>query len=480
MAPNINFFPALKAHIGPVNGGKDYYILKMRMADVVREIKFAYEFGRTDRKVNLLGDAIQRALNEKRIQDSICRFLQKDHRFFSSLVAATLDGNPKFIPVSIAEDGEIGTAEMVFGGTGIDESFGLLRLDRSRKCYALDGQHRLAAIRSLLDEKFRKDMRIKGEFKIPDGFADEEISVIMVLRGKKDPANFEQDFRRLFASLNRYAKKTDNDTNIIMDEDDAFAILTRRLITDFPFFRDESNPQSASSLVKMSGNNLNAKDVHFTTLQTLYAVNEILLRTGEREKSARWRDKAFIADRPEDEELNQWYSELVGYWEAILKALPDLRKTPRKMRQPDADKSKRDHMFFRPIGQKMMARLVRELLDEKFPATGHDTVGKMAQVLAPLRAIDWDIRHVPWQRLVSVPGQGGKGFVMREEQREKVMTIARKIAKAMVTTGGLSKEQRAAAEIRLRNEWGKYLNPQSDKDDLVKLWDKQVKPKLKR
>ena len=302
----------------------------------------------------------------------------------------------------------------------------------------------------------------------------------MVLRGKKDPANFEQDFRRLFASLNRYAKKTDNDTNIIMDEDDAFAILTRRLITDFPFFRDESNPQSASSLVKTSGNNLNPADSHFTTLQTLYAVNEILLRTGERQKSARWRSKTFIADRPEDEELNQWYSELAGYWEAILKALPDLRKTPQKMRQPDADKSKQDHMFFRPIGQKMMARLVRELLDEKFPATGHDTVGKMAQALAPLRAIDWDIRRVPWQRLVSIPGKEGKGFVMREEQREKVMTIARRIAKAMVTTGGLSKEQREAAEIRLRNEWGKYLNPRLDKEDLVKLWDKQVKPKLKR
>ena len=44
-------------------------------------------------------------------------------------------------------------------------------------------------------------------------------------------------YRKLFSTLNRYAKKTDGATNIILDEDDTFAILTRRLITDHEFFR---------------------------------------------------------------------------------------------------------------------------------------------------------------------------------------------------------------------------------------------------
>ena len=476
MAAQLNFFPALKAHIGPVNKGWDYYILKMRMVDVIREIKFAYEFKLTDKKVNLLGDAIQRALNEKRIRESICGFLQKDHRFFSSLVAATLDGNPRFIPVSIAEGGE---AEMVFGGSGVDDSFGILRMDQTRKCYALDGQHRLAAIRSMLDLEFREKMKIKGSIDVPDGFAEEEIAVIMVLRGEKDPIGFENNFRRLFASLNRYAKKTDDDTNIIMDEDDAFALLTREMISSFPFFRDDSNPQSSSSLVKMTGKNLNPADTHFTTLQTLYAMNKILLRTEEREKDKRWRSKMFIADRPKEEELNQWYSELQRCWEAILQVLPDLRKTPQNMRQPGEDKSKKDHMFFRPIGQKMLARLVRELLDEKFPAKGFASVDEMTKVLAPLGEIEWDIRDIPWRGLVSRPGKKEDGFVMREEQREQVMKVAQHIAKAMVTAGEMNAEQRKKAEKHLREEWEQYLSPEREAADALELWNKEVKPKLK-
>ena len=475
MTAKLNFFPALKAHIGPVDKGLDYYILKMRMADVIKEIKFAHEFELGEGEVNLLGEAIQRGLNDKRVRDSICRFLQKDHRFFSSLVAATLDGNPSFFPVSIAEGNE---ANMVFKGSGIDESFGVLRMDETRMCYALDGQHRLAAIRSLLDPEFRKEMKIKEDFKVPDGFAEEEISVIMVLRDEKDPDDFEQGFRRLFASLNRHAKKTDQDTNIIMDEDDAFAILTRRLINEFPFFRDESNPQSASSLVKMKGSNLNPTDTHFTTLKTLYDMNAFLLRTAEREKIPHWRSKTFIADRPEDEELNQWYTELASCWEAILKVLPDLRKIPQNMRQPGKDKSKQDHLFFRPIGQLMMARLVRELLDKKFP-TGFGSVDSMAKELAPLGNIDWDIRNIPWQRLVSVPGQGEEGFVMRGEQRTAVMDVAQRMAKAMITAEEMDKKQREKAEAQLRSDWEKYLSPRPEKEELDKLWNNVVKPKLK-
>ena len=46
-----------------------------------------------------------------------------------------------------------------------------------------------------------------------------------------------KDYRRLFSSLNRYARATDESTNIIMDEDDGIAILTRRLIAEHEFFQ---------------------------------------------------------------------------------------------------------------------------------------------------------------------------------------------------------------------------------------------------
>ena len=65
---------------------------------------------------------------------------------------------------------------------------------------------------------------------------EEEVSVIMLVRDEADDEEFLRSYRRLFSSLNRYAKPTDQDTNIIMDEDDWVAILTRRLLTEHDFF----------------------------------------------------------------------------------------------------------------------------------------------------------------------------------------------------------------------------------------------------
>ena len=81
----------------------------------------------------------------------------------------------------------------------------------------------------------------------PPGFADEQLSVIVVVREHQsvDDALWLQRYRRLFSSLNRYAKPTDADTNIIMDEDDVVAIVTRRLITDHGFFRTPHPEQKA-------------------------------------------------------------------------------------------------------------------------------------------------------------------------------------------------------------------------------------------
>ncbi len=62
--------------------------------------------------------------------------------------------------------------------------------------------------------------------------------------------SFMQKYRRLFSNLNRYAKPTDQATNIIMDEDDTFAILTRRLITDKPFFQSDADKQRESEKIK--------------------------------------------------------------------------------------------------------------------------------------------------------------------------------------------------------------------------------------
>ena len=261
----MNLYPALTAKMGSWR----YYIVKMKMRELASEVRFAAEVY-PDRT---LDTAVQRDLVESRARKEIVLFLhRRPDRFFSSLVVAAIGGQPRFYPVQISDDPQFA----LFADQGLDQSFGVLTFSGEQKYYALDGQHRLKAIKTLLD---RDD---PASVKCPPGFADEEVSVLVVVRRDESEAQFLTAYRRLFSSLNRYARPTTKDTNIIMDEDDTFAILTRRIISEHPFFR-WTGPDAESAKVKTEGKNLNATESYFTSLQTLYNMNQTWLSSHLRE-----------------------------------------------------------------------------------------------------------------------------------------------------------------------------------------------------
>ena len=108
--------------------------------------------------------------------------------------------------------------------------------------------------------------------------------VVVVPSEADSEEEFRKRYRRLFGNLNRYAKPTDNVTNIIMDEDDAFAIVTRRLITEHPFFQYSGREKESARVKTQKGKNLRSTDSYWTSLETLYTVNIALLSTRERRK----------------------------------------------------------------------------------------------------------------------------------------------------------------------------------------------------
>ena len=195
----MKLYPALKAAMGDWN----YYIVRMKMREVAKEISFAgdvYE----DRT---LSDAIQRVLDESRAKQSIVRFLAKrDDRFFSSLVVAAVGGEPSWYAATM--DPTV-VPEMFTKSKQLQNSFGILTFDEDPRYYALDGQHRLKAIQLLVDGD--------ADLPTPSGFADEQVSVLVVLKREETQTEDEwlRRYRRLFSSLNRYAKPTNKDTNII-------------------------------------------------------------------------------------------------------------------------------------------------------------------------------------------------------------------------------------------------------------------------
>ena len=241
-------FPCVKGKMGDWV----YYVTVMGVADIVKYVGFAEQVC-PNSDLDLM---IQREVSTRSRQ--IAEYLrQNEQRFFGSLIVAAYDGQPKFLPIS-------------FGGapllTQLEGSVGILQFDGSEQYYAVDGQHRLAALKEVIEAQ-------------DDGLKEDQISVIVICHSKD--AQGMARARRLFTTVNRYAKKTSPVTNIVMDEDDGVAIITRRLIREHDFF-------SRRIKVVVKGNNGQARlatgeamqqsdDSYLMAIGTFYKCNQALL-----------------------------------------------------------------------------------------------------------------------------------------------------------------------------------------------------------
>ena len=357
----------------------------------------------------------------------------------------------------------------------------MLRFSGKQSYYALDGQHRLKAIKSLLQPEDESE-RIEP----PPGFEDEEISVLMVLRYEDtEEDEWLRAYRRLFSYLNRYAKPTDPDTNIIMDEDDLFAILTRRLIAEHDFFRAPGR-HAESLRVQTKGRPLKEGTSHFTSLQQLYDLNEALLTTplrgnvgwGPEEGADRIREvKQFKRFRPPEDYIDDLFDELVLYWDALIGAIPALGRKPSQSRNHQAENSNgedEDNVLFWPIGQAMMIRVARALLDRNLPDPGEPGLEDARAALSPLGAVEWRLHRVPWRGLllVSVIDGRSKGrkWAMRNENRKGAVDVGTRVLRWI--TG--CDQRNESEEEELREEWEDLLvlSPGESPEG----WWEQVRP----
>lgn len=423
----MNIYPALRSQMGSWN----YYVVKMSARELSEKVKYASEVYE-DRTLDV---AIQRTLNEGRGKKEIVEYLKRQRdRFFSSLVVAALEGDPMFYPVEITDDPQFAIFR---DDRRLNEAFGVLKFDGTQKYYALDGQHRLSAIKTLLD---RNNPLSDGA---PEGFENDEFSVIVIVPGPQEDAikNFMPKYHRLFSNLNRYAKPTDQATNIIMDEDDTFAILTRRLITDNDFFKSAGKQIESIRIKTQKGKNLKTGDSYFTSLETLYDMNTKLLSSQQREnnwgpiKEESTNLKTFKRFRPSEDYIDSLFDELTMYWKALIDEIPDLSKEPTQMRthelkENEKEENESDHLLFWPIGQQMLAEIVRQLLDKRLPDPENPTLDTVKEALRGLNQLEWRLHHPPWRHFLLVRRNTSRWknhWAMRSEDRTQVVRCGQRI-----------------------------------------------------
>ncbi len=324
-------FPCVKGTMGDWT----YYVTVMAVSDTVHYVRYAEEVC-PNKDLDLM---IQREVSARSKQ--IVDYLQtQDQRFFGSLIVAAYDGKPKFLPISFADGALLGELE---------GKIGILQFDGSEQYYAVDGQHRLAALKAAVE-------------KAPLRYENDQVSVIVICHAKD--AEGMARARRLFTTVNRYAKKTSPVTNIVMDEDDGVAVLTRRLIREEPFFaaRVKVLTQRPNRPPKLAtGEAMQVSDKpYLMAVGTFYKCNKALLP-----KSL---ENAFAKSQqiPEYETLEKGYDAIYKRWKSLIKAIEPWNSLQEKTVLLDEYRTQDGgHVLARPVGLVSLTRAIGEALDAK-------------------------------------------------------------------------------------------------------------------
>jgi len=310
-----------------------YYITQMRMDDVAERVSVASEIHES----KSLNDLIQRRLSA-RSKDISDYLLTQEQRFFNAFVLGIYGGQPRWYELDVKSNTYFDAEEEL--PSHVENALGFLELSGQEKIFAIDGQHRVVGIRRAVQEK-------------PD-LGEDQIAAIFVGHKKDDEG--VQRTRRLFTTLNKYAKAINKLDTIALDEDDVVAVVTRYLVENHSLF--------INKVALASGNSLPPKDLsNFTTIGALYDAMDIFLRN---RNEANWGKFKLI--RPSDAEINHFIKQATNIWNILLGRLPALKafsESPANHEAAAPFRNSKDggNILFRPVGLLLFIKVLRKFLD---------------------------------------------------------------------------------------------------------------------
>ena len=362
-------FPALRC----VMGDWVYYVTFMTFQDASSWIKKTEEVHNNKQ----LSDMIQRELKEGKTVNAIASYLlNQKERFFNAIVVGVYEGAPNWRAIKIQDDRK----DEVTLDSNSRESIGVLLLNGDEKLFAIDGQHRVQGIKLALEED--------------EALQQEEICVIFVAH--RETKEGRTRTRRLFSTLNRHAKPVSKGEIIAIDEDDLYAIVTRRLVEEFP-------PLNKGYVDFGKTAPLHASDkTHLTSILTLYDIVHTVFipEAGELTTTQKEELREAKVRRPSDSLINIVFQDQVNYWQLLQKYFPEYqdvfeaepdRRLVSKYRHMDGG-----HLMFRPIGQRSFAFAVRTLR----------TRGRgLEESVEMLSSLPMDLNDIPWRYILWNPNK---------------------------------------------------------------------------
>lgn len=376
--------PAIRAKIGTWT----YYVTTLSFEQVSTYVE---KIDDQLHKSEGLRDLIQRSITENFIK--IKEYIQNQpEMFFNSLVLGVYDGSPKWIEVEL--------------NYGDEEYFNLGFLDfpGNEKIFPIDGQHRVEGIKAALKET--------PELK------NNKIAAIFIGHSRSDEGM--QKSRRLFTTLNRYARPVTEDDIIALDEDDSVAIATRSLLEEFPLF-------AGKRITKSKNKAIPEKDQDsITSIITLYQCNIELLKSfrlmRKRLHPDLIRDKKSLSDylkfRPNDEEISLFIEFLKDFWTKFIESLQSITEFQNIPIENNPASSFRNrtsggNLIFRPVGLLPFIQAVIEIKKRE------DNDFKV--ILKKFNKFNFNIDTIPWRNVLWNPTE--KTMIMGNSTLTKILLI---------------------------------------------------------
>ena len=331
-------FPAIRGRMG----NTDYFQVTTRAKDLAAVAVPANELSEWQQWT--IGERFQRDIAVKRVQEELVPYLVRSKdRFFGSLIILVFDPDVfEFEPLETAP------VKVPAAYRELVDRIGFLTIDGGR-LVALDGQHRLVALREIVAG------RVDAEGEYRNEIADDELCVVFVRHESLEKT------RRIFNKVNRHARPTTPTDNIITSEDDGYAIVARWLVeSDPPLGLAEPLPPLAifdrygEPLVEWRSTNLPQNTYKLTTLSAVYQSVEAILDA----HGLTHFDEKHRVNRPSNDELEKAYTWSASWWATVLEGMPPYQRAIKDpWRIPDLRRyGTKWSLLFRPVAQVALFR----------------------------------------------------------------------------------------------------------------------------
>ena len=362
-------------------GNTDYYMLSMKAQELVKKVTIPKKVkGWDDLSIE---ERYQREISYHRVRTQIAPYLANDDsRFFGAVIVTAMNFGDvvSFEPLS-----DVATKGLPGLYRAAAMNMGFLTFTGGEVLVPLDGQHRLKAIEFAISGRDEKGHDIANVTPCNE-LAMEDITVILV------PFEVEKA-RKIFTKVNRYARATTTGQNIVTEEDDMVAVLTREVANDL----------IGGRLAKFKSNTLRPKDPEFTTLAIIYNCNEEIVTRSFFEKGRPDRTRL-----PEVSQQKLWRLKVHEVWQAVLDgievfadALADTSESGDEKRR----EIRNTNLLGKPVAQECVVKAFVRLTGPPTNMTAEQACGRLNRL--PWSISEENLQSV-WQRVLWSGGVDGK------------------------------------------------------------------------